>query len=150
VGILTTLCDAKPLYEQEKRMPGTLTIRDTSMSGETLHEWSLDVLTERITVSELIRSRIYQEVQDYNRRQPARFAGLIEPDEDERLLNGEKPAKPRQIDWNRQFDRVLQAFRKNQILILLGERQLTDLEEEIVIGPGTEVSFLRLTLLTGG
>ncbi len=127
-----------------------MTIRDTTMSGETLQELSLDVLSERISVRELIRSRVYQEVQDHNRRQPPRFAGLIEPEGDERTLNGEKPTRPRQIDWNRQFERVLQAFRKNQILILLGDRQLTDLDEEIVIGPKTEISFLRLTLLTGG
>lgn len=131
-------------------MPTTLTIRDTSMSGETLGELSLDVLDERITVRELIRSRVYQEVQDHNRRPRPRFTGLIEPEEEERTLNGEKAAHPRPIDWNRQFDRVLQAFRKNQILILLGDRQLTDLDEEIVIGPKTKISFLRLTLLTGG
>jgi len=131
-------------------MPNTLTIRDTTMSGETLQELSLDVLSEQISVRELIRSRVYQEVQDHNRRQPARFAGLIEPEGDELTLNGEKPTRPRQIDWNRQLERVLQAFRNNQILILLGDRQLTDLDEEIVIGPKTEISFLRLTLLTGG
>jgi hypothetical protein len=131
-------------------MPGTLTIRDTTLAGETLGELSLDLLNERITVRELIRSRVYQEVQDHNRRQPARFAGLIEPEEDERALNGEKPARPRQIDWNRQFERVLQAFRSHQILVLLGDRQLADLDEEIVIGPKTEISFVRLTLLTGG
>jgi hypothetical protein len=131
-------------------MPNTLTIRDTTMSGETLQELSLDVLDERISVRELIRSRVYQEVQDHNRRQPPRFAGLIEPERDERTLNGEKPTLPRQIDWNRQFERVLQAFRKNQILILLGDRQLTDLDEEIVTGAKTEIAFLRLTLLTGG
>jgi hypothetical protein len=131
-------------------MPGTLTIRDTTMSGETLGELSLEVLNERISVRELIRSRVYQEVQDYNRRQPARFLGLVQPEDDERALNGEKPSQPRQIDWNRQFERVLQAFRDHQILILLGERQLADLDEEIVVGPKTEISFLRLTLLTGG
>jgi hypothetical protein len=131
-------------------MPGTLTIRDTSMSGQTLQELSLDVLDERISVRDLIRSRVYQEVQDHNRLQPPRFAGLIEPESDERTLNGEKTTRPRPIDWNRQFERVLQAFEKRQILILLGDRQLADLDEEIVIGPKTEVSFLRLTLLTGG
>ena len=131
-------------------MPSTLTIRDTTLSGETLGELLLDVLNERISVRELIRSRVYQEVQDHNRRQPARFAGLVEPEDDERTLNGEKPTRPRQLDWNRQFERVLQAFRDHQILILLGDRQLADLDEEIVIGPKTEISFLRLTLLTGG
>jgi hypothetical protein len=135
---------------QEGTMSTTLTIRDATMSGETLQEWSLSILTERITVRELIRSRVYQEVQDYNRRQPERFRGLIAPSEDERTLNGVKPTRPQHIDWHRQFERVLQAFRNNQILILVNDRQLNDLDEEIEISPGTEVSFLRLTMLTGG
>lgn len=131
-------------------MSSTLTIRDATLAGETLHEWSLDFLTERITVRELIRGRVYQEVQDYNRRQPERFQGLIEPVDDERALNGPKSTRPRQIDWNRQFDRALQAFRKKQILILVNDEHVEDLDEEIEIKPGTEVSFLRLTMLTGG
>jgi hypothetical protein len=131
-------------------MSTTLTIRDATLSGETLQQWSLDVLTERVTVRELIRSRVYQEVQDYNRRQPARFQGLIQPGDDERALNGPKPAGPRQIDWRRQFDRALTAFGKQQILIFVHDRQVEDLEEQIVITPGAEVSFLRLTMLTGG
>jgi hypothetical protein len=131
-------------------MSTTLTIRDATLSGETLNEWSLDFLSERVTVEELIRSRVYQEVQDHNRRRPERFQGLIQPDEDERALNGPKPAKAREIDWHRQLERALAAFRKKQILVLVNDRHLEHLEEEIEIKPGTEVSFLRLTMLTGG
>src|SRR5438093_1076534 len=88
---------------------------DLDDPGQTLQQWSLEILTERITVRELIRSRVYQEVQDYNYRQPERFPGLITPGEDELALNGAKAARPRQIDWHRQFDRAVQAFRHNQI-----------------------------------
>jgi hypothetical protein len=131
-------------------MSTTLTIRDATLSGDTLHEWSLDLLSERITVRELIRSRVYQEVQDHNRRRPERFQGLIQPADDEQALNGPKPARAREIDWHRQLDRALEAFRKKQILVLVNERHVEDLEEEIEIKPGTQVSFLRLTMLTGG
>jgi hypothetical protein len=131
-------------------MPATLTIRDATLSGETLGEWSLDFLTERITVRELIRSRVYQEVQDYNRRQPERFRGLIEPGDEEQALNEPKKTRPRQIDWQRQFERALGAFRQQQVLILLDGKQLRDLDEEIELKPGGEASFLRLTMLTGG
>jgi hypothetical protein len=129
-------------------MSTTLTIRDATLSGHTLNEWSLDFLTERISVRELIRSRVYQEVQDYNRRQPERFQGLIQPAEDERTLNGSR--RPRRIDWHRQLERALEAFRKRQILVLLRDQQLHDLDEEIEIKAGDQVSFLRLTMLTGG
>jgi hypothetical protein len=131
-------------------MSATLTIRDATLSGETLNEWSLDFLSERITLKELIRGRVYQEVQDHNLRRPPRFQGLIQPADDERALNGPKPARAPQIDWRRQFQRALEAFGKKQILVFVNDRHLEDLEEEIEIKPGTEVSFLRLTMLTGG
>lgn len=35
----------------------TLTVRDENASGDTLHEFALELLTEPVTVRELIRSR---------------------------------------------------------------------------------------------
>ena len=104
-------------------MPATLTIRDETTAGETLHEWSLEFLTERVTVRELIRGRVYQEVQDYNLTQPEVFRGLVEPSDAERTLNGFKLRKRHQIDWKRQMGKALEAFEQNRILILIGDRQ---------------------------
>ena len=53
----------------------TLTIRDEELAGTTIHEFSLDFLTEHITVRELIRSRVYQEVQDHNVISIIRWSG---------------------------------------------------------------------------
>lgn len=131
-------------------MSATLTVRDETTNGKTLHEWSLDFLTERITVRELIRSRVYQEVQDYNVRQPEHFRGLVQPTDAEQTLNGFKLRKPRQIEWKQQFEKAVEAFEKNQVLILVNEKQAESLEEEIVIGPETNVAFLRLAMLVGG
>jgi hypothetical protein len=131
-------------------VPTTLTIRDESTGGGTLREFALEVLTERITVRELIRSRVYQEVQDYNLRQPRVFQGLIQPTDTERTLNGYKLRQPRQIDWKQQCERAVEAFEANQILILVDDKQVASLDEEITIRPGTSVSFLRLAMLVGG
>jgi hypothetical protein len=131
-------------------MPATLTIRDETLNGESLSEWALEVLTERLTVRELIRSRVYQEVQDHNRKRGEEFRGLIQPEGAEKTLNGWKLRKPREIDWNKQFDRGVEAFEKNQVLILVNDRQAESLDEEIEVGPGTRVTFLRLMPLVGG
>jgi hypothetical protein len=131
-------------------MTTTLTIRDETTSGGTLHEFAMEVLTERITVRELIRSRVYQEVQDYNLRQPQEYRGLVQPTDAERTLNGFKLLKPRQLDWKTQFDKAVEAFEANQILILLDDKQVESLDDEIEVKPGTRVSFLRLTMLVGG
>ena len=132
-------------------MPATLTIRDEELTGKTLNEFSLDFLTERITVRELIRSRVYQEVKDHNAQQnQLEFCGLVQPTDTERTLNGFRMKTPRQIDWKEQFDKALEAFEQQQILILIDDHQAESLEEEIEIRTDTRVSFLRLTLLVGG
>ena len=132
-------------------MSMTLTIRDEEMNGETLNEFALDFLTEKVTVRELIRSRVYQEVKDHNTKQnQTNFRGLVQPTDAERTLNGYQLKRPRQINWKKQFEKAVEAFEKRQILILVNGRQLDSLEDEIEVGPSTTVTFLRLTLLVGG
>jgi hypothetical protein len=131
-------------------MSSTLTVRDESTTGELLGETVLEFLTERITVRELIRSRVYQEVQDYNARQPEYFKGLVQPSDAERTLNGYKLRKARQVDWQEQFDASVAAFEQNRILVLIDSRQAAGLDEEIVISPQTQVAFLKLVPLVGG
>jgi hypothetical protein len=131
-------------------VPVTLRLRDETTSGRVLHEWSLECLTERITVRELIRSRVYQEVQDYNLKQPEFFRGLVQPTDAEESLNGYKLRKRRLLDWKPQFEKAISAFEANRILILVNDHQAASLDEEIEIKPDTQVSFLRLTLLVGG
>jgi hypothetical protein len=131
-------------------MTGTLTIRDETLGGESARAWDLEVTTERLTVRELIRSRVYQEVQDFNRLRGKVFRGLIQPEETEKTLNGWKMKTPRLLDWKQQFDRAVEAFESNRILILVNDRQAESLDEELVIEPQMTVTFLRLTPLVGG
>lgn len=46
-----------------------LTIHDEASSGQKGNAFTLVYLTERMTVREVIRARIHQEVQDYNQKQ---------------------------------------------------------------------------------
>lgn len=128
-------------------MPALLTIRDQALGGNESSEWMLEVPAERITVRELIRSRVYQEVSEFNTLQPRRFGGLVQPTAVEDKFN---PQNKRIIDWKAQFELACDAFEKSRILILVGDRQVTSLEAEIDITPSTTVTFLRLMLLVGG
>ena len=127
-----------------------LNIRDSSTLGTDGPVFVLDFLTERITVRELIRSRVYQEVKDYNTRQPHYFRGLVQPTDAEQTLNGYKLRKPRQIDWEKQFEQAIAAFQSNGFIILVDDEQVTELGEEITVAPETEVTFLKLVPLVGG
>ena len=127
-----------------------LKVCDETTVGEKIGEFVMDLLTERISVRELIRSRVYQEVQDYNLKAPEYFRGLVQPADAEKTLNCIKIKKGRQLDWRKQFGVALEAFEANRILILVNERQAESLDEEIVVEPETRVSFLRLVPLVGG
>ena len=134
-------------------MPATLTVRDESLSGQPLHEWALEVLTERLSVRELIRSRVYQEVQDYNVRQrtgAAEFRGLVTPSDAERTLNGVRLRKPREIDWKDQFAKACDAFERNGFFILIDDKQAESLDEQVTLRHDTAVSFVKLVPLVGG
>jgi hypothetical protein len=134
-------------------MPATLTIRDETPAGGLANEWSLEFLNATITVRELIRERVYQEVQDHNLRKQSvgAYRGLIQPEGYELSLNFPRSnTKPRQIDWKTQFEKAVEAFDRNQVLILIDDRQAESLEQTFTIGPSTSVTFLRLTLLVGG
>jgi hypothetical protein len=130
-------------------MPFPVLIRDETTAGQRSNAFELAFLTEHITVRELIRERVYQDVQDYNRStSPAVFRGLVQPSAPEAALNGERTR--RQINWKAQFDAACDAYAKNRILVLVGDRQTASLDETITLTRGVEVTFLRLVLLVGG
>ena len=135
-------------------MTATLMIRDETATGDPVHEFPLEFQDERITVRDLIRERVYQEVSDYNFRSRRDggllFRGLVQPTDAERTLNGFRVPKDRDIDWEVQFSRAVDAFGRNGFFILVDERQAETLDETIVIGPSTHVSFVKLTPLVGG
>lgn len=133
----------------------TLTIRDETAAGRVYSETPLQIPTERITVRELIRERVYQEVQDFNRQQEASvFRGLVQPSDAERMLNGERPEyrlkRHRQLDWKEQFEKATTAYQNNGFFILIDNAQAESLDQEFIVSSSTEVSFVKLTMLVGG
>jgi hypothetical protein len=137
-------------------MAATLTIRDeTTAPAEEKYVFELEFTTQSITVAELIRERVYQEVDDYSRwargtsEAPWR-RWLIEASDTERRLNGERVGGSLEIDWKQQFEVAKKAYQQGRILVLVGDRQTQSLDEVIEIRPDVEVTFLRLVQLVGG
>ena len=128
----------------------TLTVHDETASGRKTNTFTLDCLTERMTVCELIRTRIYQEVRDYNRKEPEYFRGLVEPTDAERVLNGYKLKAKLKIHLEEQYQLALEAFKRNRFFVLVGDKQATGLDEEFEVKVETEVSFVKLVPLVGG
>jgi hypothetical protein len=131
-------------------MGTTLTIHDETTSGQKTNTFTIDCLTERLNVRDLIKARIYQEVQDYNLKEPEYFRGLVEPTNAERVLNGYKLKAKRKIDWQEQYQRALEAFERNGFFVLVGDRQAESLDQDFLVKVDTEVSFVKLVPLVGG
>jgi hypothetical protein len=125
---------------------------DETMSGQRLRRFSIEEsLRERLSVREIIRARIWQEVQEYNAQQKAaKFEGLILPTDEEQRLNVDKAGSFKPIDWERQYQTALRGFETNCFFILIGEQQASSLDEEFVMEAETEVSFVKLVPLVGG
>src|SRR5215212_6342770 len=103
----------------------TVTVRDETSSGETTGQLTLEFLTERVTAREVIRSRVYQEITEYNARQAGLFRGLVQPRDAEQTREGYRLRTPRRINWKEQFEAALASFAKNRFLLLVDNQQVT-------------------------
>ena len=122
----------------------------TASIGKPEHTFTVHVSGETVSVRELIRLRVFQEVEDYNQTLPTAFRMLVQPSEAERTLNGFKFSRPHQVNPQAQFDKAIQAFEGNAFIVLVGDRQVDTLDDEIALHPETTVSFLKLVPLVGG
>lgn len=130
----------------------TLTVCEKSPGGPTPSEYDIEVEEERLTVQELIRNIVLQQVYNQNTEMRERKNSH----ETERLLNKKKSGtsksgQPRYtIDWVPTYEHALKAFEDNQVLLLIDDKQMDDLDALVTLTPATKVTFLKLIPLVGG
>jgi hypothetical protein len=129
-------------------VPLILSILDETTAGERRSAGDFHFDTSTSTLRELIRRRVQQEVDRFNQSDYEVFQGLIQPEETERMLNGvrERPI----LDWQKQYAKAITAFKGNGFLVLVDDRQITDLDEPLHLTAQTKVAFLKLVPLVGG
>ena len=108
----------------------------------------LRLVSERITLRELLKRRIDEEVAELNAGGND-ISPLVTPTEQERRLNGERPNR-RAVDPERQLAAALEAFERNRFVVIVDHQQVLDLDQPIVVTATTEVRFLKLVPLVGG
>lgn len=125
-------------------------ICDELLNGTITNQFEISLELDSLTVRDLITKRVSIEIDNYNKRLPQYFNGLIEPKEAERTLNGYK-LKPKQlIDVEKQVYIALDAFQKNGFFVLVDNEQLEKLEQQVVLKSTSKISFVKLTPLVGG
>lgn len=123
---------------------GIVRVVDETTSGGRSGGWGLECVEGRLALREVVRRRVVHEVA------AGELRGLVQPTEAERVLNGYAVGATRRVDAERQVELALAAFERNGFLVLVGDRQIEDLDEEIELSAGVEVTFLKLVPLVGG
>jgi len=129
-------------------MPLTLLMLDEATNGERRDAGEFKFESAAITLRELIRVRVEQDVARFNESESESFQGLVQPGEFERVLNG-LGTRP-QLDWRQQFEKAVRAFKGNGFLVLVDDCQITDLDQTIQLTAQSQVTFLKLVPLIGG
>lgn len=130
--------------------PVSVTIKDQSGAGKVAATVTLDGINSRITVRDLIRTRVREEVARYNGASTDIFYGLVMPDEAEPTPDGYRMPRRRHVDWDEQADKALYAFERNGFFVLVAGRQVTDPGEVLELTVDTDIRFIRLVQLVGG
>jgi hypothetical protein len=107
------------------------------------------------TLADLIRATVTNEVERFNtsRTEPKLFAFLTPAEmqaqsEDGKVSFGEI-ANTDEADLEQAVAVALQAYTDGVFLVFINDDEIRSLDDEITLAAGTEVTFLRLTFLTG-
>src|SRR5262249_53779172 len=131
-------------------MPITVTIKDQSGAGRIAATTTLDGISGAITLRDLVRTRVREEVARYNAAPEPVFAGLVLPEGAQPAPEGFRMPRPRRIDWQQQADRAIEAFQRNGFFVLVDDRQVTDPDEALDLTADSDIRFVRLVRLVGG
>jgi hypothetical protein len=127
-------------------------LKDETFAGKILDEILVQLEHEMMTVGELIRLKVGYEIAKHNETIQAENRGYFHSTES--ALNGKDSQQAivqrRQADMEQETYKAWEAFQQNQLVILVDNRQVDSLEEEILCEADTQVSFVRLTQLVGG
>lgn len=108
-------------------------VQEETASGRALYKTALEFFTERITVRDVVREYARQEVLRRNRS------------------SGTGPETAREpVAVEKQIQNAIDGFDRHSYFLLIDQRQAESLDEELWLGPETQIRFVRLTPLIGG
>lgn len=111
---------------------------------------TLRLASERITAGALIERRVRHEVEQHNASKSETFYGLVRPEGAEHFEGRWRLTTPRMLDADEQVAIARDAFEHGRILLLVNDRQLERLDDEVALTGSMEVCFYQLVPLVGG
>jgi hypothetical protein len=126
----------------------TLSIIDETTGGGSHAAGALELDAPGVTLRDIIRLRLQQEVERFNQSRSEVFRGLVQPEETERILNGIRERRP--VAWELQLEKAVAAFESNSLIVLVDDRHITGLDDPVPLKDLSKITFLRLVPLVGG
>lgn len=124
-------------------------ITDTTVAGVVLNKVSFDLINESPTLENIIRQRVVSEVMAYNKTLGEIFYGLVQPINSVNLSNGYKMNEAKNINAKKQVFMAVEGFKNNNYIVLINDKQMVDLNEEVSVNSETKIQFIKLTPLYG-
>ena len=131
-------------------MSVTVTVRDESSTGRATGLVVIEGIPATITLRDLIRTRVRDEVARYNAEPKDVFEGLVMPEGATASRDGFAMRARRRVDWERQADLAVEAFGRNGFFVLIDDRQVTNLDAALALSADSDIRFVRLVPLVGG
>ncbi|MFI1584839.1 hypothetical protein [Embleya sp. NPDC020630] len=147
----------------------TVALVDETTAGARVGVGELSFEEDCPTLREIIRRRVFQEAARFevdafdsdgtgragsgkaesSTKTATVFEDVFRPASGEAHADrGPKSARFREPE--RQYALAIEAFERNGFVVLVGDRQVEDLDEPVTLAGDTEIVFLRLIALVGG
>lgn len=152
-------------FVEQTIMSATLTIqaRLAGRQQSLLEDWSIPLSPDwaagggGLTLRDLITRVVLAEVQAFRRRQSEqRFLKVLTQQQiaqglaGGRVVSGQRETPLQPVDEEQAVGAALQAFEDGLYLVVVDDVPQHRLDSEIHLGPGSRVTFIRLTMLAGG
>lgn len=132
-----------------------ISLRLKRLGKKRIHTVPYRISTEVKTLADLIRAAVTNEVERFNnsRTEPKLFAFLTPADIQAQSKDGKigfgNLANTDEADLEQAIEVALQAHADGVFLVFIDDDEIRSLDDEITLTEGSEVTFLRLTFLTG-
>ena len=128
----------------------TLTIEDRTATGTPIGHIDLPDMPDRITLRDLIRLRVREEVARYNLRPSRSSRGSSSRRAP--CPSDARSGSPSRGGWTGRSrpDVACESFERNGFFVLVNRKQVTELDDTIELVGTVDIGFIKLTPLVGG
>lgn len=131
-------------------MSFAINIIDKETLGKEKNSFRIRLISETMTVEELIFERVSAEVEKFNNKEKF-FIGLVKPSGAEVRLNGPRKSKAfKKLDPEEQARAAIELFKQNGYFLFVDKNQFKNIDDIVTLKENSTVEFIQLIVLTGG